>query len=686
MLKTSGSASTAAAQSTTTSVGGTAVLCVDVEGVVSRVSGQVAFLVGDADEYVGASLAALAQPAVGCELVDAVRRAATTSWSGEVGRHWLRADHRSDVLVDVFIDAASTDGQIMVILRDITADYVREQRSKGSAGFAQLLDASSVLDAAAMAVTRWTPDLHLDYHTPEFEALVLVEPELLLDAPMLDQVGFTDAANRQWSLALHEVLTHTQPVEFEWETGDHRDIRSRALLEHTADGTVSHVLVVSHDVTQERYRYEELTRRALQDPLTGLANRATALAHIERSLGRRGRSATSEAAIFIDLDRFKAMNDSLGHAAGDELLVAVARRLLGAVRPSDVVCRLGGDEFVVFLEQMSGIDGVLQVVDRLRAAVSAPLSLAGREIRVRTSMGIAFATAAHEDAESLLAKADAAMYKAKRAGRDRTEMYDDDLRRQVTQRMRSEQSLRRAMRTGELEAHLLPEFDLAAKKVVGAEALLRWRHPERGLVPAAEFIGMAEETGMLVQMGTEVLRRSCELVADWRRAGRLGDFTLRVNLSTKQLAQPTLAADVEDILDTTKLDPATLCLELAEATVTEQLGQSLRQLSQLRALGVKVSIDDFGTAASSLALLKELPVDMVKIDMSFVRGLGVDPRDSAIVKAIIDLGAALDLEVVAEGIDADHQLLELMQLGCRRGQGYGLSPVLAPSEFARRWL
>ena len=221
---------------------------------------------------------------------------------------------------------------------------------------------------------------------------------------------------------------------------------------------------------------------------------------------------------------------------------------------------------------------------------------------------------------------------------------------------------------------------------MGAEALLRWQHPERGLIPAAEFIGLAEESGLLITLGTEVLRRSCELVSGWLRNRALEDFTLRVNISPKQLAQPTLGPTVEQILEDTKLEPSVLCLELAEATLTAHLHESEKLLTRLRELGVKISVDDFGTAASSLALLKRLPVDMLKIDRSFVIGLGVDPRDSAIVKAIIDLGDALDLQVVAEGIDNPDQLDELLELGCARGQGYLLSTVLRPNEFIRRWI
>ncbi len=661
----------------------TMLVVLDAEGTIRSVSSSGEQLTGKApQDLLGANISELLKERQGVNLLHAIQKAADAGWTGGLGRHWLKPSTKQDVYVEVFIDPDSLgDGTIVLALRDVTDDYIEEQRLRGLSD-----DFQHVLDGVEMAVTRWTPSMELEYHSPQFEPLVMGTHDLLLTDPALDDVGFTETAQRIWRDALTHVVSTGQPVEFDWETDDNRRIHSRALAEYAADGFVAYVLVVSHDVTEERTRYEELTRRALYDPLTGLANRATALAYVDRSLGRRGRTGTSEALIFIDLDRFKAINDSLGHAVGDELLITIAKRLTTVVRPHDVVSRIGGDEFIVFLEQMDGIEPVLLVVDRLRAAIAEPLLIGGRELRVRASLGLAFAMERNETAENLMAKADAAMYNAKDSGRDRVEMYDEDLRRRAEQRMRNEQALRRAIKNGEMEVHFLPEFDLVTEQVVGAEALLRWQHPERGLIPAAEFIGLAEESGLLVRLGTEVLRRACELVAGWMRSRSLDGFILRVNISPKQLAQPTLGPTVAEILTATGLDAGVLCLELAEATVTEHIHESVRQLEQLRDLGVKISVDDFGTAASSLALLKRLPVDMLKIDRSFVVGLGQDGPDSAIVRAIVDLGDALGLDVVAEGIDNDDQLDELLEIGCARGQGYLLSHVLRPNEFIRRFI
>lgn len=663
--------------------GATAFVALDPDGSISYMSSSGEPLIGRApSDLHGVNIAELLKERQGLNLVHAIQDAVENGTTGPLGRHWLSSSSSPDVLVEVFFDpGARENDQRLLCMRDVTHEFVEEQKLRNMSD-----PFRHVLDGVQMAVTRWTPSMDLEYHSPEFEPLVMGTKDLLLTNPYLDDVGLTESACRVWRESLAEVVDAGEAVEFDWETDDFRHIHSRAVAESGDDGFVSYVLVVSHDVTEERSRYEELTRRALRDPLTGLANRATALSYIDRVLDRRGRTAVSEAVIFIDLDQFKSINDSLGHALGDELLITVAKRLSTALRPHDMVSRLGGDEFIVFLEQMTSIEQVLHVVDRLRTSIAEPLTIADRELCMTASMGLAFAAEGQETAEKLVANADAAMYKAKEAGRDRVELYDEALRVRAEQRMKNEHALRRAMKNGEMEVHFLPEFDLEHETVVGAEALLRWQHPERGLIPAAEFIGLAEESGLLIRLGTEVLRRSCELVAGWMRNRALDEFTLRVNISPKQLAQPTLAPTVEEILQDTKLEPSVLCLELAEATLTEHMDESIKRLERLAELGVKISVDNFGTGGSSLTLLKRLPVDMLRIDRSFVVGLGVDRRDSALVEAILRVGKALDLEVVAEGIDNEYQLRELLDLGCRRGQGYLLSQVLRPNEFIRRWI
>ena len=655
----------------------TCLLAVDGSGVVTRSS--LGLLAG-VREVVGRDLADLWTGRSGEELGGLLGALGDDEAQVSLGRHWLRGVDRPDILVDVVVDPTFADdtSERVLILRDVTAEFVEEQKRFGRDG-----DDLAPLTEVAMAVTRWTPERRLEYHSPEFASMVTAGR--LAERPRLADL-LAGRALDAWTAAFDGAAERPGVHEIDWETGDGREIRSRVHVERDGDGGISGFLVVSHDVTDERARYQELTHRALYDPLTGLANRATALEYMKRSLGRRDRTATSEVAIFVDLDHFKVVNDTLGHAAGDELLLGVARRLTTTLRPHDVVSRFGGDEFVVFLENMTGIEPVLVVVDRLHKNLSRPLLVEGHEVEVSVSMGVAFGLARDETAEALVDRADTAMYKAKAAGRNRFELYDDELRVAAEKRLHTERALRRAMHRGEMEVHFLPEFDLPTRSVIGAEALLRWRHPDAGLLPASEFIGLAEETGLLVKLGNEVLRRSCELVAGWLAKRDIEDFTLRVNISARQLTQPGLVALVEEVLDDTGLDPGVLCLELAESTVAGPLAERAKALETLRDRGVKIAIDDFGTAGSSLSMLKQLPVDMLKIDMSFVRGLGIDPRDDAIVDAVLRLAEALDMEVVAEGIDSDHQLCDLIERGCRRGQGYGLSRVVRPEELLRRYL
>jgi diguanylate cyclase (GGDEF)-like protein len=663
---------------------GTAVVVVDRDGRILHASDSCAEMMGKAAaDLIGVELTALTKPRDGELVLSGLRDAVDQVRAASLGRHWISPRCRPDVLVEMFCDPAALDGGGAVLaLHDVTASYLAEQRRQGVGD-----PIERALEGVHIAVTRWSPALQLEYHSPEFESLVSIAPDLLLAEPTLDRLELQPAAWQAWSDSLTGVVASGDPAEFDWETADGRWIHSRAIAERSPDTGVDHVLVVSHDVTEERTRYEEMSRRALQDPLTGLPNRATFVAAVERSLGRRSRTATSEALIFVDLDDFKPINDGLGHAVGDEVIMAAARRLASALRPNDVVGRLGGDEFVVFLEQMAGMEDVLTVVERLRRALMAPMSVCGHELRISGSFGVAFALAQGDSAADLLTRADAAMYQAKAGGTGRVEFYDEALRQRAEQRMRGEAALRRAMGNGEMEVHFLPEFELATRRIVGAEALVRWRHPDRGLVPAAEFIALAEESGLLVDLGGEVLRRACELVADWSRDRPAEEsFTLRVNVSPKQLAQPSLVATVERVLADTGLAPETLCLELAESTLAGCRVDLGRQLGMLRRLGVRVSIDDFGTASSSLALLKQLPVDIVTIDRSFVVGLPTDETDRGIAAAIVGLGHAFGIEVIAEGIDDEHQLEHLLELGCTRGQGYLLSPVLGPAELERRWL
>lgn len=412
--------------------------------------------------------------------------------------------------------------------------------------------------------------------------------------------------------------------------------------------------------------------RALHDPVTGLANRALLLDRLTQALARSGRRPGFVAVLFLDLDRFKLVNDSLGHAAGDELLGEVARRLEGAVRSTDSVARLGGDEFVVLADTVDGADEALALAERLRDVLAAPYRLAGGErVVVTASAGVALGGAGSAVPGELLWDADAAMYKAKELGRDRTHLFEAGLRAAANDRFRAEVLLRRALDHDGLRLHYQPIVAVGTGAVVGVEALVRLHDPARGLVPPAEFIPVAEESGLIVPLGAWVIAEAARRAAHWRHLPGAGEgFCVSVNLSGRQLAHPGFLEEVADALDGTGADASALCFELTENALVDATGASLRSLEGLKRRGARLAIDDFGTGHSSLTWLRRLPADVLKVDRSFVAGLATDPDDAAIVRAVVGLGHALGLLTVAEGVETPAQLDALAALGCDWAQGY----------------
>jgi predicted signal transduction protein with EAL and GGDEF domain len=370
------------------------------------------------------------------------------------------------------------------------------------------------------------------------------------------------------------------------------------------------------------------------------------------------------------------------------LLVEVSRRLNELLRGGDTVARLGGDEFVMLLPDVTTAEEAVVIAKRVLQAIRLPIDVDGDEVFSTASMGIAVWEArvsgdGAATAEALVRDADTAMYRAKARGRDRYEIFDEDLRTQATAKFHLENFLRKAVELGELEVHYQPEIDLADGSLAGAEALVRWRHPVEGLLEAKTFIDLAEESGLILDVGAWVLQEACRQAGQWKREGRhLG--TLRVNLSPRQIAHHDLLETVVAALETSDLEPQSLCLEITETALMADAAASLSVLSALRALGVELAIDDFGTGYSSLSYLKRFPVTVLKIDRSFVDGLGHDPDDTAIAGAIVSLGRSLGLSIVAEGVETRRHLQELRLLGCDRAQGYLFAPALAPDEFWRR--
>ncbi len=444
----------------------------------------------------------------------------------------------------------------------------------------------------------------------------------------------------------------------------------------------------------ERKEFEDrLAHQSLHDPLTSLPNRTLFLDRLAQGVARCRRTHSQVAVLFFDLDRFKVVNDSMGHEAGDELLVAVARRLESVLRPGDTVARFGGDEFTVLCEDLPANGGrvrALEIAERLSSAITAPIMLQANETFLSASIGIAIASTGEERPEELLRDADAAMYHAKEMGRGRVEVFDDTLRARALARHATETALHQALQRGEFCLFFQPIISLEEGRCVGAEALVRWQHPKRGLVPPTEFISLAEDTGLIVELGAWVLEEAARQSARWQLE-RDEPFLVSVNLSARQLAQPDLVERVSDALARTGASASNICLEITESVLMDDADATISAIERVRSLGVRLSIDDFGTGYSSLGYLKRFPVQVVKIDRSFVDGLGTDAGDTAIVSAVVGLAHALGMRAVAEGVETPEQLQELVDLGCDEAQGYFFAPPQPADDLrelmgrTRRW-
>ncbi len=419
-----------------------------------------------------------------------------------------------------------------------------------------------------------------------------------------------------------------------------------------------------------RRAFDDAVHQATHDSLTGLPNRSLVLDRLDQALARSERSGGRVTVLFADLDRFKVINDSFGHSAGDGLLLCISERLRASVRPHDTVGRLAGDEFVVVCEDLTDREA-LDVAERVAASVSEPILIGGRETVITASIGIAHAEPGTR-AEDMLRDSDVAMYGAKERGRARIELFDAEMRRRMIDRLEMERSLRVAIADGHLRLHYQPVVAFDGWEVVAAEALVRWDHPERGVIHPADFIPLAEESGLILPLGRWVLGEACRQLAEWRAAGRR-NLQVTVNLSARQFADPGLIAAVAEALARASLPADALWLEITESVLMEEVEATAETLHALKRLGVHLAVDDFGTGYSSLSYLKRFPVDLLKIDRSFIDGLGTDPEDGAIVLAIVSLAQALRLEVVAEGVEHFHQLEALHRLGCDAVQGYLLA-------------
>ena len=447
-------------------------------------------------------------------------------------------------------------------------------------------------------------------------------------------------------------------------------------------GHATHYVAIFSDITTIKANEERLHHLAYYDALTALPNRILFNDRLNQAMARASRGNQMVAVLLLDLDRFKIINDTLGHMAGDTLLIDVARRVGDCMRESDTVARLGGDEFIVVLPDMDNINHASLVAQKIIDVLVQPFTLENQEVFITTSIGISFYPSSGDSAETLVKTADIAMYHAKEQGRNNYQFHRNSASDETSALFALEHSLRRALERSELSLHYQPQIDIETGGITGMEALLRWQHPERGMIPPNEFIPLAEETGLIIPIGEWVLRSACAQNKEWQDAG-LPPMRIAVNLSVRQLRQKTLVAKIAEILAETDLDPQWLELELTESMIMQNAEDSIQQLNAIKALGITLAIDDFGTGYSSLSYLKRFPIDKVKIDQSFVQGVCSSLDDAAISQAIIALANSLNLKVTAEGVETPGQLSFLREHQCCDAQGYLFSRPIPADAMTR---
>jgi diguanylate cyclase (GGDEF)-like protein len=449
-------------------------------------------------------------------------------------------------------------------------------------------------------------------------------------------------------------------------------------MPHHAGGA----LLTHTDITERKQAEESLLVRALHDDLTGLPNRALLYDRIAQAMAKSARQGQRTVVMFLDLDRFKVVNDSLGHATGDTLLIEIAARLRRSVRYGDTVGRVGGDEFVVLCEQLSGEHEAVVIAERILGLLNDPVRIDGEIIYPSASIGIAMDSASGLTVEDLVANADSAMYLAKGSVALRYAFFDESLSVRTTDRMQDEHELRMAIEQNQLRVVYQPQYDLASGAIVGAEAMVRWHHPDRGLIAPLAFLQLAEETGLIVPLGRWVLETICKQLVSWGETGPLGEHgRVWMNLSARELAVPSLAPNIVETLALTGARPEQLGLELTEAALMHYPDAAADVLARLQASGVTVALDDFGSGHASLTYLSRFPIGAIKLDRGFVTGLGADHVAAAIAASIVTLAAGLELTVIAEGIETREQLAALQEIGIRQGQGYLFAAPLTADEL-----
>ena len=660
-----------------------AIIARDVEGVIRMWNPAAERLFGYAEEDVLETETTI----VPAHLREEALRMRARALAGEtLWVHDSKRLNRDGTEVDVTMSIApvrdANDAVIgtMATFADISARKLAEAALRESEAHLRL-----AMDAAQMAMWHWEADTDRFTYSESLVSLFgLPMGEGLLDYRDLQHVLHPED-REQFDATFRHALR--QGSEFQLDSrvvlsdGGVRWVSNRGQVHRGPDQRVTRVVGVAMDITDGKQAEQRIVHMAHHDALTGLPNRALLRDRIQQAIAHAHRDNAQLAVLFIDLDRFKNINDSLGHQLGDRLLQSVASRILVCVREGDTVSRVGGDEFVIVIPGLASASDASTVAGKILEVLAHAFHLHGNDLHVAASIGIALYPADGADAETLMRHADTAMYHAKDSGRGNFQFFTPHMNVAAQQRLMLENSLRRALEEREFEVHYQPLFDLRDRSITGFEALLRWNPPDSPPIPPSDFIAAAEESGLIVPIGEFVLREALRQACTWQAAGRA--LFVAVNVSAVQLARPSFVDRLRRTINETGIDPALVELEVTEGVIVEGAGDARDALDQIAALGVGIAIDDFGTGYSGLAYLKRLPIDTVKIDQSFVRDLTVDPDDAAIVTAIVAMARSLGVDVVAEGVETEEQLRELQRLGCNRAQGYLLARPMPAAAVTR---
>jgi diguanylate cyclase (GGDEF)-like protein/PAS domain S-box-containing protein len=565
-------------------------------------------------------------------------------------------------------------GKIALALEGLEiTDDLAEQR--GEARFRSLVQNSNDL------IIVLEPDLVVRYVTPSALALLGDEPVDLVGTNFGERIHPDEREQALACLRPEALVGSSATQEFRLRRADGAwRMFEGGVSDLLDDPAVRGLVLTARDVSDRRALEDQLTRQAFHDSLTGLPNRALLSDRVTHALERAARSGADVAVLFLDVDDFKTINDSLGHEAGDEMLIELAARLQRCMRGSDTAARLGGDEFGIVLEETSGLEGAVVFAERVLAELAAPLTVAGARVQPHASIGITFGKSGQTSGE-LLRNADVAMYQAKRMGGSRYEVYDPRMHEAALTRLELKSDLDRAFRADELELAYQPIVDLNTGKTEGFEALLRWTHPIRGPISPSEFVPLAEETGLIGEIGQWVLAVACRQVREWQRSiPGCENLCANVNLAARQILEPGLERRIRSVLVESGLRPEHLALEITEGTMMEDVAGVSARLTELRAMGIRIAIDDFGTGFASLGYLRRFPVDDLKIAKEFVDDVVFDARNARLIEGIVRLGAALDLRTLAEGIESAEQRQRLTAMGCVLGQGYLFARPIPAAE------